>query len=122
MTDHNKLAETYIAAWNETDATRREKLLEAAFAEDVRFRDPIQEGDGRAEVGALIEGVQKRFPDFRFALRGEVDGFADKLRFSWELGPDGAEAPIEGTDFCTVEGGRLKSVTGFLDKVPAAAE
>jgi hypothetical protein len=28
---------------------------------------------------------------------------------------------IKGTDFVVTEGDRLKSVTGFLDKVPAGA-
>ena len=31
MTDLNKIAENYIAAWNETDADRRKARLEAAF-------------------------------------------------------------------------------------------
>jgi hypothetical protein len=28
---------------------------------------------------------------------------------------------IKGTDFVVVENGRLKSITGFLDKVPTGA-
>jgi hypothetical protein len=119
MTDLDTIAGNYIAAWNETDAARRGKLVRAAFAEDVRYHDPVMQGDGHAGVEALIEGVQQRFPGFRFSLKGKADGFADKIRFSWALGPDGAEAPIEGTDVCTIADGRLKTVTGFLDKVPA---
>jgi hypothetical protein len=42
------------------------------------------------------------------------------VRFSWGLGPHGAEPPIKGTDFVTLEGGRLHRVVGFLDQVPAA--
>jgi hypothetical protein len=121
MTDHDTIVGNYIAAWNETDAGRRGKLVEAAFTADAHFEDPVMQGAGRTEIAALIGGVHERFPGFRFALKGEPNGFADKLRFSWTLGPDGVEAPIEGTDICIVEGGRLKSVTGFLDKVPAAA-
>lgn len=119
MADPKTIAEAYIAAWNETDPARREKLLENAFTEDVAYRDPIMQGDGHGGVGALIDGVHARFPGFRFTLRGEPDGFADRIRFSWALGPDGAEAPVEGTDIGLVENGRLKEVTGFLDKVPA---
>ena len=40
------------------------------------------------------------------------------MRLSWGLGPDGADAPIKGTDFGRVERGRLKSVTGFFDQLP----
>jgi len=53
-----------------------------------------------------------------------VDGFADRLRFSWELYPPGADAPlVAGTDFATVAAdGRLWAVTGFLDLMPSAAD
>jgi hypothetical protein len=120
MTDHETITKNYIAAWNETDPARRQKFIEAAFTADAQFQDPIMQGRGRTEIGALMDGVQQQYPGFRFALKGKPDGFADQLRFSWTLGPDGVEAPIEGTDICVVESGRLQSVTGFFDKVPAA--
>lgn len=119
MTDHNTIARNYIAAWNETDAARRSGLVEAAFTSGIQYRDPIMQGDGHQGVAALIQGVHAQFPGFRFALKGNVDGFGDNVRFSWGLGPDGADAVIEGTDFGVIENGRLSRVTGFLDKVPA---
>jgi hypothetical protein len=119
MTELKTIAENYIAAWNETDAEKRQGLLDAAFTGDVRYRDPIMQGDGHGGIAALIDGVQQRFPDFRFSLKGEPDGFGDAIRFSWGLGPAGTEAPIEGTDIGVIQDGRLKSITGFLDKVPA---
>lgn len=120
MTDLETIAKNYIAAWNETDAGSREKLLQAAFAADVRYLDPVMQGEGHDGISALIDGVHERFPGFRFTLRGSPDGYADRIRFSWDLGPEGAEAPLGGTDICIIEEGRLKSVTGFLDKVPVA--
>ncbi|MET3578690.1 hypothetical protein ABID19_001715 [Mesorhizobium robiniae] len=119
MTDLNTIAQNYITAWNESDAARRTALLKAAFTEDVSYRDPIMQGDGHAGVAALIDGVQQRFVGFRFSLKGKPDGFGDTIRFSWNLGPEGADSVIEGTDIGIIENGRLKSVTGFLDKVPA---
>ena len=119
MTDLSKIAENYIAAWNETDASRRKARLEAAFTTSVSYRDPIMQGDGHEGVAALIDGVQQRFAGFRFSLKGTPDGFADTIRFSWNLGPEDTPSVIEGTDIGVIENGRLKSVTGFLDKVPA---
>lgn len=119
MTELNTIVENYFSTWNEPDGKRREKLLEAAFAAEASFQDPIMQGQGRAEIGALMDGVHQQYPGFRFVLKGKPDGFADKLRFSWTLGPDGVEAPIEGTDICIVKDGKLQSVTGFFDKVPA---
>jgi len=119
MTDLNTIARNYIAAWNESDAARRKALLEVAFTKDVSYRDPVMQGDGHDGIAALIDGVQQRFAGFRFSLKGTPDGFADKIRFSWNLGPEGVPSLIEGTDIGVIENGRLKSVTGFLDKVPA---
>ncbi|TPN89936.1 nuclear transport factor 2 family protein [Mesorhizobium sp. CU2] len=119
MTDLNTIARNYITAWNESDATRRKALLEAAFTSDVSYRDPVMQGDGHDGIAALIDGVQQRFAGFRFSLKGQPDGFGDRIRFSWNLGPEGVESVIEGTDIGVIENGRLKSITGFLDKVPA---
>ncbi|ESZ35572.1 nuclear transport factor 2 family protein [Mesorhizobium sp. L2C066B000] len=119
MTDLNTIAQNYITAWNEADADRRAELLKATFTEDVSYRDPLMQGDGHAGVAKLIDGVQQRFAGFRFSLKGQPDGFGHRIRFSWNLGPEGVPSVIEGTDIGVIENGRLKSVTGFLDKVPA---
>ena len=118
MTDLTRIAENYIRAWNETDAGRRKPLLAATFTEDVAYRDPIMEGDGHDGVAALIDGVHQRFAGFRFILKGQPDGFADRIRFSWALGPEGSASIVEGTDIGIIQDGRLSAVTGFLDKVP----
>lgn len=121
MTNAAAIAETYIALWNETDKEIRIGLLEKYWSKDATYVDPIMSGAGHAQVDELIGGVQQRFPDFRFALIGEPDGYDGHVRFSWGLGPAGADAPIKGSDVVTVDGGRLTSVIGFLDQVPAAA-
>ena len=118
MHDLDRIAEAYIMAWNETDPPARQALVEQAFTADIGYRDPVMQGDGREAIATMIMGVQRQFPGFRFALKGKPDGFADTIRFSWTLGPDGS-AVIEGTDFGLIEDGRLKQVTGFLDKLPA---
>ena len=117
-TDPASIAQRYIAAWNERDAAKRRALIAALWADDAAFRDPIMAGDGHAGIEAVIEGVQARYPEFRFRQIGAADGFGDYVRLSWGLGPDGADAPIKGTDFCLVAGGRLQDVTGFFDQLP----
>jgi hypothetical protein len=56
-----------------------------------------------------------------FSLIGPADGHGKVARFSWGLGPRGGDAIIKGTDFLTLEDGRIASVTGFLDLVRASA-
>lgn len=118
MIDPQTIADRYLAAWNETDAKRRHALLAESWTETASYADPLMRGRGSAEIDALMAGVQERFPGFRFALSGRADGHGDNVRFSWQLGPEGAEAIAKGTDFVRIEGGRIAEVIGFLDQVP----
>jgi len=121
MTDATSIARNYIDLWNERTPSRRREILATNWTSDARYVDPLMSGDGLDGVDALIAGVQQKFPDFKFSLIGEPNGFGDHLRFSWGLGPDGADSPIKGTDFALLKEGRIRSITGFLDQVPAAA-
>jgi hypothetical protein len=121
MTDINTIASRYIDLWNERSPDRRRAMLSQHWARDAKYVDPLMSGDGHDGVDALISGVQARFPDFRFQLIGQPNGFGEHLRFSWGLGPDGADSPIKGTDFAVVQDGKIRSITGFLDQVPQGA-
>ncbi len=120
MTDVNTIARNYIDLWNERAPARRRDMLAEHWTSDARYVDPLMSGDGHDGIDALIAGVQQRFPDFRFQLIGEANGFGDHVRFSWGLGPVGGDSPIKGTDFVVLNERRIRSVTGFLDQVPAA--
>lgn len=51
-----------------------------------------------------------------------MDANHDQARFTWHLGPAGGEPVVIGFDVVVLsEDGRIASVHGFLDKVPAAA-
>ena len=121
MTDVTKIAHRYIALWNEKVPSRRREMLSQDWTADARYVDPLMSGDGADGVDALISGVQQRFPDFKFKLIAKAVRLADHLRFSWGLGPDGADSPIKGTDFAVLKDGRIQSITGFLDQVPPGA-
>jgi hypothetical protein len=118
MTDPANVAERYIAVWNETDAQRRQGLLADTWAPDATYVDPLGRSEGLEQINAMIGAVHDRFPGFTFALDGEADGYGDFVRFSWGLGPAGADAPIKGSDVAVLTGGRLCSIIGFLDQVP----
>lgn len=121
MTDAETVATRYIELWNETAADRRRSILASNWTSDATYVDPLMSGEGHAGIDALIAGVQQRFPDFQFALIGQPNGYGDNVRFSWGLGPKGVDSPIKGTDFATVQNGKIRSVTGFLDQVPQGA-
>jgi hypothetical protein len=121
MTDPVTIARRYIDLWNERTTSRRRERLSEDWTADASYVDPLMKGDGLDGIDALIAGVQQRFPDFKFKLIGEPDGYGDHLRFSWGLGPEGVDGPIKGTDFAVLKNGRIRSITGFLDQVPASA-
>ncbi|RYG49252.1 nuclear transport factor 2 family protein [bacterium] len=119
METFTELADRYIAAWNETDPDRRRALIAATYTEGATYLDPLMKGEGHEGLHALVGGVQAQFPGYRFSRTGPVDAHGDHLRFGWALGPEGTPTLVKGTDFCRVEEGRLASVVGFLDQMPA---
>ncbi len=116
------VVQRYLAAWNASDPAERRVAIEAVFAPDARYVDPLADVTGREALDALIAGVQQQFPGMRFGLVGDVDAHHDVCRFRWGLGPEGAEPLVIGFDVATVgPDGRISTVQGFLDKVPAGA-
>ena len=122
MTTYEDLATRYIATWNETDPAARKAAVADLFTPDAHYVDPLADAGGHDALDATIAAVQGQFPGFRFRLAGPVDGHHDQARFTWELGPEGASpAPIAGFDVAvTDEEGRIRSVFGFLDRVPTS--
>lgn len=121
MSEFAELIDRYIAAWNETNDERRSALIARTFTENASYLDPLMAGDGREAIAGMIAAVQQRFPGYRFRRKGEVDAHHDRVRFTWELAPEGGPVFVDGTDFAIVADGRLHAVTGFLDRQPGAA-
>ncbi|MGW2813956.1 nuclear transport factor 2 family protein [Streptomyces sp. NPDC001415] len=113
----------YFEAWNADSAEDIAKAVAAAWTEGGTYTDPLAEVAGHKGVAAVIAGAHAQFPGFGFRLLGAVDGHHDVARFGWELVSvaDGS-APVAGFDVITLaEDGRIRSVAGFLDRVPATA-
>jgi hypothetical protein len=121
MTDFANLVDRYIAMWNETDAKRRRDIIAKLWAENAQYVDPLMSGDGATGIDAMVQGVQQRFPAHRFSLTSKVDAHNDRVRFGWALGDGAGEPLVAGVDFGVVSpDGRLQSITGFIDRMPAA--
>jgi hypothetical protein len=115
------LRERYLACWNATDAEARRGLLADNWAEDAAYVDPLVEIAGLDALDATIAAVHQQFPGFVFTPVGPVDAHHDVARFGWGLGPRGAEPVVVGFDVVVTDpDGRIRSVAGFLDRVPAA--
>ncbi|MFJ8506197.1 nuclear transport factor 2 family protein [Streptomyces avermitilis] len=113
----------YFEAWNASDQDALTKAVAAAWAEDGSYTDPLADVRGHEQITAVIAAAHEQFPGFAFRLTGTVDGHHDIARFTWELvnEADGS-APVAGSDGITLDGeDRIRSVQGFLDRVPTGA-
>lgn len=112
----------YFEAWNATGEDALGKAVAGAFTEEGRYTDPLADVAGHEGIAAVIAGAHEQFPGFAFRPLGDVEGHHDIARFGWELVAvaDGS-APVAGFDVVRLaEDGRIRSVLGFLDRVPAA--
>lgn len=121
MTSADTVVDTYLAAYNETDAPTRRRLLEDAFAADGHLIDPPLLGAGIAGISDMMAAVHQQFPSHRFRRTTGIDEHHGHLRYGWEMaGPDGGVV-LTGMDVGELANGRLVRITGFFDPLPALA-
>ncbi|WP_043665861.1 nuclear transport factor 2 family protein [Streptomyces xylophagus] len=113
----------YFEAWNAGEPEALAKAVAAAWSVEGTYTDPLATVTGHAEIAGLIAGAHEQFPGFAFRPLGAVDGHHDTARFAWELVSEAdGTAPVAGFDVITLDAdGRIRSVLGFLDRVPAGA-
>ncbi|GAA3506211.1 nuclear transport factor 2 family protein [Streptomyces prasinosporus] len=113
----------YFEAWNADGAEARAGAVAEAWTPDGGYTDPFADVAGHEAITAVITAAHERFPGFVFRLAGDVDGHHDTARFSWELvsTADGS-APVAGSDVILLDAeDRIRTVLGFLDRVPEGA-
>jgi hypothetical protein len=112
--------DTYLDAYGETDAVRRDALIAEVWAADGRLADPPFEGVGHDGISALSDVVFEHFPGHTFRRTTGIDAHHGVARYGWDLvGPDGAVA-VGGVDIAEIgDDGRLVRVTGFFGDLPA---
>jgi len=119
---HETAVARYFEAWNAADPDARAEAVAAAWSEDGAYTDPLADVAGHDAIAAVIAGAREQFPGFAFRQTGAVDGHHDIARFSWELVSDAdGSAPVAGSDVISLaKDGRIRTVHGFLDRLPAA--
>jgi SnoaL-like domain len=119
MSDTTAIVDTYLAAWNETDRTKRIALIEEAWTIDGQLVDPPAAGEGHAGISELAAGLHAQFPGHQFRRSSGIDIHHGAFRFAWELvAPDGTVA-LAGLDVGEfADDGRLRRITGFFGELP----
>ncbi|MDC2954608.1 nuclear transport factor 2 family protein [Streptomyces gilvifuscus] len=112
----------YFEAWNAGEEGLA-KAVAAAWAADGSYTDPLADVSGHEGIAAVITAAHAQFPGFAFRPVGTVDGHHHTARFAWELVSEAdGSAPVAGFDVITLDAdGRIRTVLGFLDRVPAGA-
>jgi hypothetical protein len=121
MTDVTTTIDTYLSAWNETDADRRSTLIEQVWADDGRLIDPPLAAEGHTGISEMAAAMHEHFPGHSFRRVSGIDAHHDQVRFAWELvGPDGVVA-LAGLDTGELgDDGRLRRIAGFFGELPEA--
>jgi len=121
MPNTNDIVQAYLAAWNETDETKRRALLDRSWADDGRYTDPMSVAPGRDALVALISQFQQQMPGASLVATSGIDLHHERLRFGWKLAAPDGSTRMEGIDVGQLaDDGRLQSITGFFGPLPAA--
>jgi hypothetical protein len=109
----------YVAAWNESDAAARLKILEGCWADDAAYVDSNVELKGRTSLCDHISKVQAGRPGARIEMMSGVDLHHHVVRFLWRLVRADGSAGDMSIDFGEVDAdGRLKKIVGFFGEAP----
>ncbi len=57
-----KIAERYIAVWNEPDAESRRQAVAGLWTEDGTYTDPLAAVEGHVDIEGVIASVRGQFP------------------------------------------------------------
>src|SRR5258708_16118784 len=111
------LWQRYAAIWSLPESTRMPEL-EACVADDVIYRDPNSEIQGRHALSDYMGGFRGSIPGGRFQITSVLSHHGRMLAHWTLLGADGAALQAGASFALATEDGPLHSISGFfpLDK------
>lgn len=114
-----RFATKQIAVWNETDSLARLPKLKEIYRNDVAFFDHDGSTIGLANLNERITRLQQQNAHFTFSLV-KIDNSNNMVRYYWNFGPANQPDLISGMDLIILEGGKIRTLNVFLDKLPPA--
>lgn len=111
-----RAVDTYLAAWNETDVQRREKLLATCWAADGCYFDRFASLSGREALNAHIANVQKYMPGLKIERVGPAQHSHGRVVFRWRVPNPPGDKGMSGTDAIRLTlDCRIRELVGFWD-------
>lgn len=120
MTDLETTIDTYLEAYAESDAPRRDELVSKVWTADGELIDPPFDAQGHDAISAMADAVLGHYPGHTFRRTSGIDAHHRFARYGWALvAPDGSVA-VAGVDVAEVtDDGKIVRVTGFFGDLPA---
>ncbi|MBS0362364.1 MAG: nuclear transport factor 2 family protein [Proteobacteria bacterium] len=112
----------HCAAWNTTDRTERDRLLERVLAPDGVYADPTPTyAAGRVALSTVIADFQRQTPGARFKCSAPQTHHG-AMRVSWLLKDGDGKTITQGQDFYELApNGQIRRITGFFGPPPSVA-
>jgi hypothetical protein len=123
MASSDEMIRSYVASWNESDPTERDRTIEKTWAPDGIYRNVTAEFEGYDGIARAVTAAHDAFVANGFVFTvANVDTNHDAVRYRWEMVPaSGGEPDSIGTHVAVVgTDGRLVSDHQFIDKSPSA--
>ena len=109
------LASNLSSVFNQRDGKMRKLALKDLWAVDGVLWSAEGTYLGRKEVERAAAGLLRRYPEFDFALAGEIDEIPNAARVRWSFGARGSSPALTGLDVVVVASGRIVAMYRFLD-------
>lgn len=108
------IVDSYISIWNETDAHAMRAKVDQVFTPDATYVDPTIVIKGTDAIKEYVAKAQPNFTGMLFS-RETILNHHDAVHFSWEVGPQGGEAVVNGFDFVLLDGTKITHIYGFFN-------
>ena len=123
MSELKKLADRYIAVWNEPDANRRSSSIAELWTEDGAHFTKVHNARGYEALEARVAGAYEKWVQlgsFVFKSANNPEGHHNGVRFNWHMvRTDTGQVASVGFDFLVLdEDGRIRVDYQFLDTAP----
>ena len=110
----------YFAAWNETDAAERLRLLQQSLNDNAELVDPSGRWRGVDAVSDRIARYHTAAPGTKVVPASGVDAHNDIERYAWRIVDSAGNDVMDGIDVVERDGdGRLHRILMFHGPLPA---
>jgi hypothetical protein len=109
----SQLQEIHVAAWNEKDVTKRDKLLKKVYADDIKMYDKEFVFDGLRAVSDFIGKLIAEDPAFKFSAAKPIEPIQNSARFFGHI--QTGRGLLNSMDFFLIENDKVKQLYAFIE-------